>query len=66
VSSSLRKSDRLHGVDSDDRHRHAQSRRPLLSLQEVTSTVFTYGIFIGSAVTTQRKITWTRPRSPRK
>jgi TRAP-type C4-dicarboxylate transport system permease small subunit len=31
-----------------------EAGHPLLSLQEVTSTFFTYGIFIGSAVATRR------------
>lgn len=31
-----------------------ETGHPLLSLQEVTSTFFTYGVFIGSAVATRR------------
>ena len=36
------------------RHRHADHRQPWLWLQEVTSTLFIYAIFIGTAVATRR------------
>ena len=38
----------------DRRHRHAQLGSPWLWLQEVTSTLFIYAIFIGTAVATRR------------